>query len=211
MALIIMGILTGCNNSQDSIPSAKEVMVLTQKVADWQIETFDEMGKYRALPAPEDRKKWHHRDKYPELDWTCAAFYAGLYQFSTVANNPKYINWLKAMGNKHSWMLFERKFHADDHAVGQFYLSLYEQFHDERMLLPTQIQFDNIMYGPKAGEWHWHWCDALFMAPPVWAKLAKVTKDNSFLNYMHEQYHKTYSALWDRITSYNVCYTKLLR
>ncbi|WP_366184319.1 glycoside hydrolase family 88 protein [Flavobacterium ovatum] len=177
--------------------SSKEVKAITQKVADWQIETFAEMGKYRALPS-KNREKWHNRDVYPDLEWHCAALYAGMFQFSTITDNPKYISWLKSKGDKNDWKLFRRLYHADDQAVGQFYTNLYEVYKDEKMIQPTQMCFDSILQTDKSTKSLWFWSDALFMAPPVWARLSKVTKDSKYLEFMDKQYRMSYDKLWDK-------------
>lgn len=173
-------------------------MALTRKVADWQIDNYERQGEYRALPPKELRFKWHHRERYPDQDWIPATLFAGMYRFSTIVGDEdyRYINWLDDMAAKCQYKLFKRPFHADDHAVGQMYLNLADQFGDEKYYRPTQEQFDMIMTGKRADAYHWHWCDALFMAPPVWCRLAKVTGEEKYLDYMDLQYHKTYDELW---------------
>ena len=177
---------------------ADETKYITQKVADWQIKTFADMGKYRALPAVEHRKSWHHRTAYHDLEWHCGALYAGMYQFSTITDNPKYINWLKDIGDKNNWRLFKRVYHADDQAVGQFYLNLYDNYRDEKMIKPTQMRFDSIIQSDRSNKSLWYWSDALFMAPPVWVRLSKETKDLKYLDFMDTQYHMAYDKLWDK-------------
>jgi len=197
LQLIILTLISSCSSSP-KIPEAEEVFELTKSVADWQIKTWDEQGKYRALPAPEDCKKWHHRNQYHDLEWLPATFYAGLYQFSEITDDNAYTDWLVEMGQKYNWKLHERMYHADDHAVGQFYLSLNRLTAKGYMMRPTMKQFDAIMKSDKANDWHWHWCDALFMAPPAWARLAKITSYKKYLDYMDKQYHMTYDRLWDK-------------
>ncbi|MEC3906866.1 glycoside hydrolase family 88 protein [Tamlana sp. 2201CG12-4] len=172
---------------------------ITEKVANWQIETFEDMGTYRALPSPEKRKNWHNRNKHHELDWTCAALYSGMFELTKISHYPKYINWLASIGEKNKWQLYKRMYHADDHAVGQFYLSLNQhiRFRKRVPIQPIKARFDSIIESEKGKEYHWDWCDALFMAPPVWARLAKITKDSTYLNYMDKQYRMTYNELWD--------------
>lgn len=179
-------------------PKADEVKAITQKVADWQIETYDDQGKYRALPPKEERKKWHHREFYQEKDWIPATLFAGMYKFTTITEDVKYIDWLCQKGSDNDFRLGEREFHADDHAVGQYYLNLYERFENPRIYSFIRKQFDGIMDGEKADKWHWDWCDALFMAPPVWTRLAKYTGDSKYLEYMDTQYHMTYDKLWNK-------------
>lgn len=194
--LIIVLLLISCT-TKTKVPVAEDVYQITKKVADWQIETWEDQGTYRALPAPEDRKEWHHRNKYHDLDWTSAAFYAGLYEFSQISEDNKYEDWLIKLGMNQGWKLHERMYHADDHAVGQFYLSLYGLTGKSYIMTPTMKQFNEIIQSDQKEEFHWTWADALFMAPPVWARLAKVTSYQKYLDYMDQQYHMTYDSLWD--------------
>lgn len=185
-------------------PKPRKVKAITKKVADWQIHTFEEMGAYRALP--QKKAAWNNREKHHELDWTNGALYSGMYQWSQISEDAKYKEWLIAIGDKNGWKLHRRPYHADDHTVGQFYLNLYRDFEDEKMLKPTQNSFDWILENPKSGSllWgegtdahnRWGWCDALFMAPPVWARLAKITGDKKYLDFMDQEYHATYELLW---------------
>jgi len=43
----------------------------------------------------------------------------------------------------------------------------------------------------------WTWCDALFMAPPVWAKIAKITGDKKYNDFMMKEYEATREHLFD--------------
>jgi rhamnogalacturonyl hydrolase YesR len=193
----------GVANGQAVTPES--VKAITSKVANWQIDTFDEHGKYRALPSNNDGRR--NRDNYPDLVWHMAALYVGMDQWRVTSGDPRYTEFLKMIGQRNGWKLHTRPYHADDHAVGQFYLNLYQQFEDPAMIEPTQKHFDWILANPKTGSlvWkkgtdrhdRWGWCDALFMAPPVWARLAKITGDKKYLDFMDQEYHATYDLLWD--------------
>jgi rhamnogalacturonyl hydrolase YesR len=43
----------------------------------------------------------------------------------------------------------------------------------------------------------WNWCDALFMSPPVWAKLYKVTGEEKYLDFMVTEFKATTDFLFD--------------
>jgi len=43
----------------------------------------------------------------------------------------------------------------------------------------------------------WWWCDALFMAPRVWAGLSQETREKSYLEYMDRQWWITSNLLYD--------------
>lgn len=216
-------LLAGQLSAADTAINPKSVKEITSRVADWQIKTFSEHHKYRAVATEiqnELRKKkedpkykinqyylgfernWH------DLDWHNGALYAGMNEWRKVTGNAKYADFLKMIGKRNGWKLHTRPYHADDHTVGQFYLSLYEDSMDKAMLTPTRDHFDWIMANPKTGSlvWEkgtdahnrWGWCDALFMAPPVWARLAKITGEKKYLDFMHREYMATYDLLWDK-------------
>lgn len=196
--------------STEELPSPAAIKELTQRVADWQIDTFEDHVKYRALSAARLQSPDYVAKPYHDLRWHMAALYAGMDQWRRIADDPqKHTAWLVDIGKRHQWRLYDRPYHADDHAVGQFYLSLYSELKDPDMLRPTQEQFDFILANPRSGslDWdaepsdahhRWGWCDALFMAPPVWARLAKVTGESKYLHFMDQEYHVTYDLLWDK-------------
>lgn len=204
LGLILM-LPIGLKAQKNRLPKAQKIKKITKKVADWQIKTFEDMGIYRALP--EIKENYHNRIKHHELEWTCAALYAGMNQWTQIADGSEYVAWLKSIGERNNWQLHKRPYHADDHAVGQFYLSMYAQIGDQKMLEPTQTRFNWILENPKSGsllwdageeaQYRWGWCDALFMAPPVWARLAKITEDQKYLDFMDQEYHATYDLLYD--------------
>ncbi|WP_347331530.1 glycoside hydrolase family 88 protein [Marinimicrobium locisalis] len=203
-----LSLLLGCQHTPESQPheiTPESVKTLTKQVADWQIEHFEEQGKYRALP--QDPPDWANREQYHDLEWHNGALYAGMNQWRQIAEDPKYTQWLMMIGERNDWALHKRPYHADDHTVGQFYLALYEDFNDPEMLEPVREQFNWILDNPKTGTlvWdaedthahdRWGWSDALFMAPPVWARLAKVTGEDKYLEFMHQEYMATYELLW---------------
>jgi rhamnogalacturonyl hydrolase YesR len=191
-----------------SVPTPTEVKAITKKVADWQIATFNEHGKYRALSIKR-AASWQNNKNYHDLEWHLGALYAGMNEWRKVSGDPEVTAFLMKIGERNDWKLHKRTYHADDHTVGQFYLSLYEETKDPKMIGPTQERFDWILANPKTGtlDWRakptdahcrWGWCDALFMAPPVWARLAKVTGDKKYLEFMDQEYHATYDLLWDK-------------
>ena len=194
LAIASLGVTYTVHAATPSPITPDAIKAIGIKVADWQI-------------AAEAAKPRHH-----PLKWTTAALYSGMFEFSKITEDSTYINWLNAIGKAHNWKLYRRPYHADDHTVGQMYLSLYRIFNDPAMIKPTRKQFDWILANPKKGslrytgygtkartDWlnRWGWCDALFMAPPVWARLATITGEQKYLDFMDQEYHATYDLLWD--------------
>lgn len=172
----------------------QEVKDIMRHVANWQIEHYQDL--YSGYDKP------HH-----PLDWTNGALYVGMEKWAAMAGDDKYYEWLRGIGEKHNWQLYKRKYHADDHTVGQLYVQLYRKYLDEEMIGPTKAQFDFILLHPAQTSLHWktpyhqdrwNWCDALFMSPPVWAKLYNITGESKYLEFMMKEFKVTTDFLFDR-------------
>jgi rhamnogalacturonyl hydrolase YesR len=154
----------------------KDVAHAMQKVGDWQLE----------------RARAHFNQ-----DWTYAALYAGFMAVPEGAGGKKYQDAMLEMGRKFNWELGPRIEHADDAALGQTYLDLYFIDHDPAIIAPTRERMDAVMRLPEDAEKPlWWWCDALFMAPPVLAKLAKATGDRKYLDFMDREWRITTDKLY---------------
>ena len=106
------GVLNGVLSvHQDTLTSALSseikplpVLAAMQRVADWQL----------ANPS-----------KHKLTDWTQAAGDAGFMALAGIAGDAKYRDAMLAVGATNDWQLGPRKFHADDHCIGQTYAELY--------------------------------------------------------------------------------------
>jgi len=131
-------------------------------------------------------------------DWTFAALYTGFMDAAKTLPDPAYGQAMLDVGNKFDWKLGPRLVHADDQAIGQTYIALYRDHHDPHMIQATREQYDALMKMPDDPQKPvWWWCDALFMAPPVWARLYSVTQDKSYLDYMDHEWWITSGLLYD--------------
>jgi unsaturated rhamnogalacturonyl hydrolase len=193
LTIIFLGI---CSTSFSQQPKPEEVKKEMKRVADWQIEHFRDTYSGRKEP--------HH-----PLAWTNAALYVGMVKWAEIAKDESYWKWMKNIGEEHDWKLHERKYHADDHAVGQMYVELYRKYGNKEMIAPTMKQLEFIYYHPAKTSlvWvgnkyykhdRWSWCDALFMSPPVWAKLYNITGNEMYINFMMEEYKATTDFLFDK-------------
>lgn len=165
--------------AKDTSPALKpaEIQAAMRKVANWQ----------SARIANE-----------PSQDWTFAALYVGMLSASKTLNDPRYHDLVLKVAEHYAWTLGPRKTHADDQAIGQSYLWLYREKPDVERIQPLRSQFDEIMRLPDdPAKPVWWWCDALFMAPPVWSGLAAATHDPKYLGYMDHEWKVTSDLLWD--------------
>lgn len=154
-----------------------------RKVADWQLA--------RTMP---------HLDRI----WTSSVLFSGFMAASEATSDPKYRDAMLAMSEKFEWKLRTPYPNADDISVAQTYLELYQRdpVPAPARLRPTKIELDTLIdlktLKPGDDRLPWWWCDALFMAPPVWAKMYKATGERKYLDYVHEQWRKTYDLLYDQ-------------
>jgi unsaturated rhamnogalacturonyl hydrolase len=134
----------------------------------------------------------------PSQDWTFATLYMGLLAASRTLHEPAYHDTVMDVAEHYRWELGPRNGHADDQAIGQVYLSLYRESARRERIALLRAQFNQLMRTPDdPAKPVWWWCDALFMAPPVWAGLASATHDGRYLNYMDREWRITASQLWD--------------
>jgi rhamnogalacturonyl hydrolase YesR len=152
-----------------------------RKVADWQLE--------RSQP-------------YFDRIWTWSALYIGLMDASDSLGDPKYRDAVEAMAQKFDWKTRSHLPNADDQSIGQAYLDLYLLKKDPARLRPIQDDLDAILAAPRTSaipgkEIAWWWCDALFMAPPVWSRMYGATGDRKYIAYLDEEWAKTSGRLYD--------------
>jgi rhamnogalacturonyl hydrolase YesR len=164
----------------------KAVLAAMERVADWQLA---------------------HPSRHKATDWTQGAGYAGQMALAGISANLRYREAMRAMGEQNEWKLGPRKYHADDHAVGQIYTELYLQYGEPKMIAPMRAQFDDILVHPRVfpsldftqkgiGDL-WSWCDSLFMAPPAWMRLYAATGDKRYRDFAVTNWWRTSDYLYD--------------
>jgi unsaturated rhamnogalacturonyl hydrolase len=176
-------------SSGNSFKQKKEyVITIMEKVADWQ------------LAHPTGKKLWV---------WEYGTFYAGLMSYYKLNPQKKHFDAMIAMGNSLKWKLKPHPYLADNFTIAQTYLDLYEITKDFKMIDKTKYTMDMAFYkkpnkvdlrwknNPHKLDW-WSWCDALFMAPPAFSKMSRVTGEEKYLKEMDRLWKFTYSYLYDK-------------
>ncbi|WP_300701494.1 glycoside hydrolase family 88 protein [Bacteroides sp.] len=168
---------------------------IMKRVADWQI----------ANP----NKGAEHDD----LDWTHAALYMGMLDWAELTEkedcDDSYCQWLLRIGRRNHFQVGKWMYHADFIAVGQPFIDLYLKYGNKKMIAPVMARANWVVenpaettleldYGKLETLDRWSWCDALFMAPPVYAKLYALTKDKKYLDFLDKEYKVTYDYLYDK-------------
>jgi rhamnogalacturonyl hydrolase YesR len=154
------------------------IQAAMRKVADWQLRT----GESRF-----------------NQQWTFAPLYDGLLAASATTGDPRYNMAVERASERFDWSLVSVRFpHADDQALGLAYLTLYQQHPSPKKIADVQATMDRLIARPDTPDKNlWWWCDALFMAPPVLARLSKITGDPKYLRYMDHEWQLTSQSLYD--------------
>lgn len=166
------------------------IVKIMRRTADWQFEN----PRFRINP----------------LDWHYGALYTGVRALYEITGENRYRNELYNIGQANHWQPMDDIFHADRLTVIDTWAWLYEQKKQSiiidkskwaldihlarRYKQATDVSFDG---NPYRFEW-WTWCDALFMAPPSFVNMWKVTGDEDYLEYMDTQWWKTSDYLYSK-------------
>jgi rhamnogalacturonyl hydrolase YesR len=159
----------------------KTVDAAIKKVADWQLA--------RAEP-------------FFDRIWTWSVLYSGFMAASDATGDPRYRDAMNAMSDKFQWSLRSRLPNADDQSVAQTYLELELAHPDPAHIDPTRADLDAVIgldtLTPTDPRIPWWWCDALFMAPPVWSRMYAATGDRKYITYLDRQWQRTSELLYDK-------------
>lgn len=180
------------------------VLAEASRVADWQLSRMDRFDYVRTF----------QRHTADPTDWIQAAFYAGLAAFADATGEARYAEAVIDHGRENDWGYGDRPRHADDDAIGQAWMwSAAKVEGPERAarLEPTRARFEAILAAPsdvpllfedKPGEQacqaRWCWSDALFMAPPVWFELSRLTEDRRYAAHADKEFWAASDVLYDR-------------
>jgi unsaturated rhamnogalacturonyl hydrolase len=159
-----------------------DVRAAMRKVADWELE--------RSQP-------------YFDRIWTWSVLYAGFMAASPTLHDPHYRDAMQSMAEKFQWEERSQRPNADDQSIAQTYIELYLSKPAPERLAPTQAALDALLAGaeapipPQQAQIPWWWCDALFMAPPVWSRMYAATHDRKYLDYLDRHWWQTSDLLYD--------------
>jgi len=164
------------------------VLQLMRHVADWQLEN----------PHP----------RRPQNHWIEATGHVGIMSLAELTGDERYAEALREISGRLKWGFQPRKYFADNHLIGETYLRLHQRDPERANIKPLRNLFDGILAKPKVFPSldfrqpeitdEWSWCDSLFMAPPVWALLGKVTGESKYTDFMVRNWWRTSDFLYDK-------------
>lgn len=195
LSILICFVLMHTYAQNLSLGTHKEaIKTIMGKVADWQIINRPNV-------------------KHNPWGWENAAMYMGMIDWAELVsredNEEKYFKFVYDIGRKASWQPANRMYHADDICISQVYIDLFRKYDKQPMMWPTYARTqwvianppENVMeldYPTGRGLDKWSWCDALFMAPPVYVKLYRLTGDKKYMEFADQEYKYTTDYLYDK-------------
>ena len=138
-------------------------------------------------------------------NWVAATFYVGAARLARVSGDPETLRFLTAVAEHYNYSVRGARsgptmLNADDIAIGDLYEDLYSRRGQEGVLMPLRQRLDwQIPHLNRAEDTPalvWWWADALFMAPPVFARMSAITGDPKYLAAADREWRRTAERLW---------------
>lgn len=170
------------------------VIAATDDAMAWQVREYENMDARRKWKAEKD------------VSWENAIFLTATAEWSWLRGDTATQRWVRQVALRNDYRLsngngVSHVYHADNLIVGMFYADLYEQDGDIRVIYPTVERLQFIKNNPSSYglqcdpndktynfKQRWSWCDALYMAPQVFARYAQLWQDPSLLDFMNDEY-----------------------
>lgn len=166
------------------LPSKKEIVNQMRMVADFQMAqqwSTARQANGQLVMGPKT--------------WEAGAYYPGILDTYRQTKDKKYLDYVKQLAKNNNYGHGPDIRDANDLAILQTYLELYEIDPNPLYLRATKSALDSIMMTPKNGTQEYSWCDLLFMGPPVWSRYAKIANDPKYLNYHDKIYWEAVADL----------------
>ena len=175
------------------LPNDKEVKLQMRSVADYQLaqkwsQARQANGKLVMSPKT----------------WEAGAFYPGILDVYRVTKDEKYLKAVQDIAKLNNYQRGPELRNADDQAILQAYMELFEFDQNPADLKVTKLTLDSIMMAPKDGASEYSWSDLLFMGPPIWSHYAKISKEVKYLDFQDKIYWEAVNNLLN--TDYHLFY-----
>ncbi|MDC7684618.1 glycoside hydrolase family 88 protein [Asticcacaulis sp. BYS171W] len=140
-------------------------------------------------------------------NWIAATFFVGAMKLNAVADVPDVRDYSLRTARRFNYALQGdgapvHLLNADDQAIGDLYQAVYLHTGSPGTLMPLQQRLDftlpYLSKAPEPDKLVWWWCDSLFMAPPVLARMSAITGDPKYIRAMDVQWWRTYERLYDK-------------
>jgi unsaturated rhamnogalacturonyl hydrolase len=191
LTLTVPLLFSACAVAADAPATSAKTAVTDQSTAAVMRRAFDwQIAHLWSTQHPIDHR-WGMRG------WVQGAFLTGVMEAYRGTNDEAYLKYARKVAEDNSWKLGPRPDHADDHIVGQTYIELNALSPAAGQIEETRQGIDRVIEKKPDGRKLWWWCDALYMAPPTFAKLAQATGDKRYLEELDRLFWDTTEFLYD--------------
>lgn len=171
---------------------------IANDVASWQVQAYSTMDSMRYWKST------------CAVSWENAVFLTGLYEWANYTQNQEWIDWCTYIADTSKYQLPNTLavYNADNFVVGLMYGEMFDMCGDSVCIRSTYEDLQYIVSNPPKGDYemsgkttdknHWTWCDALYMAPPTYAKIAVQMQDTAIINMLHAEFEETYNHLYSQ-------------
>lgn len=184
------------NTDASRLPSRAETLAAVDYVASSQIAAM--AGEPLALSTGSNLSQM-------SSNWVAATFYVGAARLARVSDDPETLRFLTAVAEHYNYSLRGARsgptlLNADDIAIGDLYEELYSRRGQEGVLMPLRQRLDwqvpHLNRPTETPALVWWWADALYMAPPVLARMSAITGDPKYLIAADREWRRTAERLW---------------
>ena len=184
------------NTDPSHLPSRAEALAAVEYVASSQIAAM--ASEPLALSTGSNLSQM-------SSNWVAATFYVGAARLARVSDDPETLRFLTAVAEHYNYSVRGARsgptmLNADDITIGDLYEELYSRRGQEGVLMPLRQRLDwQVPHLNRATETPalvWWWADALYMAPPVLARMSAITGDPKYLIAADKEWRRTAERLW---------------
>jgi rhamnogalacturonyl hydrolase YesR len=172
------------------------------------------LSKDGLIQAMKLAKDFQERGGILPHGWVAGPFYGGVFACYEATGNKAFLN--AARKWTETPLRLKYGLHADALCTAQTYLDVYMVDKDESLIASLKKLFETEYFGvdvleqkktrwsfwkeesrPFTGRNLWWWCDALYMAPPVMARMGKATGDARYYERLHELFWDSTAHLYN--------------
>jgi rhamnogalacturonyl hydrolase YesR len=166
-------------DAQPPVDPRAPIIALLEKVADWQVAQYG--------------------TKNPD-GWIDGTFYAGLMATYATTQQQRFLTRANGWAQANQYAIGGDQ-SPNFQCAGQTYVELFMIDHVAAHLSPTQKVVDATIAAGQPGRTVWSWIDALFMAPPTFARVGAATAQAKYFDALSIRFWDVYSALFDPVSS----------
>ena len=181
--------------------TTESVTSVTDAALQWQVREYENM---------DGRRRYKRKN---DVNWADGIFLTAAYEWGVERSDSATMEWVNRIAERNDYRLpmGVHVYHADNLIIGMLYADMYEQTGDSRLLQQPAERLEYIVRHPSACSLYsddsdltyyykqrWSWCDALYMAPQVFARYAGILDEPELLSFMDREYRATVDYLYSQ-------------